>query len=52
MSDNHSNTEDRAGNNKPFWDRHAKLSILLIAGIFYLTLIVMCAVVGVIVWRS
>ena len=52
MSDDHSNTEVRAGNDKPFWDRHAKLSILLIAGFIYLTLIGMCAVVGVIIWRS
>ena len=52
MSDEPSNTDMRAESEKPFWDRHAKLSILLIAGVFYLTLIGMCALVGVIIWQS
>lgn len=35
---------------KAFWDRHAKLSILLIAASFYVVLIAMCATIGVLVW--
>lgn len=35
-----------------FWDRHAKLSILLIAGVFYVILIGMCLAVGLIIWRA
>ncbi len=52
MSDEKSNADGVGANERPFWDRHAKLSILLIAGVFYLTLIGMCAVVGVIIWQS
>ncbi len=37
---------------KGFWDRHAKLSILLIAGVFYVVLIAMCLTVGLIIWQS
>lgn len=33
-----------------FWDRHAKLSILLIAGVFYVILFGMCASVAIILW--
>lgn len=35
-----------------FWDRHAKLSILLIAGVFYVVLLAMCLTVGYFVWQS
>lgn len=35
---------------KNFWDRHAKLSILLIAASFYLVLFAMCATVAILLW--
>lgn len=35
---------------KAFWDRHAKLSILLIAASFYLLLFAMCATVAILLW--
>jgi len=33
-----------------FWDRHAKLSILLIAGVFYVILFGMCVAVFALLW--
>ncbi|HQZ90116.1 MAG TPA: hypothetical protein PLR44_08705 [Thermomicrobiales bacterium] len=33
-----------------FWDRHAKLSILLIAGVFYFVLLTMCATILILLW--
>lgn len=33
-----------------FWDRHAKLSILLIAGVFYVVLLGMCVVMFALLW--
>lgn len=35
---------------KGFWDRHAKLSIILIAASFYVILIAMCATVFILLW--
>jgi hypothetical protein len=35
-----------------FWSRHPKLAILLIAAVFYLILIAMCAVVVMILWQQ
>lgn len=41
---------DDSAQDQGFWDRHAKLSILLIAGVFYVVLLGMCFVVFAWLW--
>ncbi len=46
-------TEDGASSDvqsQAFWDRHAKLSIILIAASFYVVLFAMCATVAILLW--
>ncbi len=50
--DPQTNAAEVVGPERSFWDRHAKLSILLIAGVFYAILIGMCLAVGLIIWQT
>lgn len=53
MTEVESSPGDAAEPAKPlpgFWDRHARLSILLIAAVFYVILLGMCITVFILLW--
>lgn len=52
MDDSGPTPSDADGKHKGLLDRHPKLGILLIAGVFYVILFGMCAFVAVLIWTQ